>query len=96
MRQFVIENMQSPDPAKRAAAEEMKQYLTQLMSHLSGRGEEMGPHEPKINLPDEGPRPIAQQGRVPSAIPMPKDEPMYKAWTIYKALEEERLVLKGS
>ena len=35
MRQFVLDNENSPDPAKRAQAEQMYQELTQLMNHLA-------------------------------------------------------------
>ena len=47
MRQFVLDNTNSPDPQKRAAAEEMYQHLTKVMSYVGG-GNRSGQPTPQI------------------------------------------------
>tara|TARA_R110002012_G_scaffold41648_4_gene113877 strand:- start:24390 stop:25610 length:1221 start_codon:yes stop_codon:yes gene_type:complete len=64
MRQFVLENQNSSDPAMRDAAEEMYEYLTNLMSYSGGDKSGESPQMPPVagyNAPSpEPPRPMIQ------------------------------------
>jgi hypothetical protein len=71
MRQFVLDNEQSPDPAMRQAAEDMYQKLTQIMSAQS-RTPPMQPPQGPIG---EG----ATMGDM-SQPAQPPQHPMMKAW----------------
>lgn len=46
-RQFVLDNIDSPDPAMRAEAERMYQYLTQLQGYMGSDREMESPSRPK-------------------------------------------------
>ena len=81
MRQFVLENENSSDPAMREAAEEMYQYLTELMSHLGSDRMGESPQMPQVAgfnaPPPTPPRPVmadsAQANRPPG---VPPEHPM--------------------
>ena len=87
MRQFVMENENSADPAKRQAAEEMYEHLTRLMSHLGGNREQSGPEMPPVQgfnaPPPEGPRPVGEGGAI-GEVQQPAQHPMMKAWLSLK------------
>ena len=93
MRQFVLENENSGDPAKRQAAEEMYEHLTRLMSHTSNpMAAEQSPQMPQIaghNAPmPEGPRPVGEGGAMSSMNEPapPPQHPMMKAWASLKQI----------
>jgi len=71
MRQFVLENENSADPAMRQAAEDMYQRLTAIMSAQSGTA----PMQPP-----EGPVGEGAAAADMSQPPEPPQHPMMKAW----------------
>ena len=71
MRQFVLDNENSPDPAKRQAAEDMYQHLTRIMSAQSRTSPMMAPEGPV----GEGGSMGAMAGSA-----QPPEHPMMKAW----------------
>ena len=88
MRQFVMHNENSADPAKRHAAEEMYEHLTRLMSHVSNpMASHESPEMPQVQgfnaPPPEGPRPVGQGGQA-AQVQQPAQHPMMKAWLSLK------------
>ena len=75
MRQFVLDNENSADPAMRQAAEDMYQKLTQIMSAQSGTAPMQQPQGPV----GEG----ANLNQM-SQPPEPPQHPMMKAWANLK------------
>ena len=75
MRQFVLENENSPDPAKRQAAEEMYTHLTKIMSAQS--------RTPPMEQP-QGPVGEGAASADMSQPPQPPEHPMMKAWMSLK------------
>ena len=71
MRQFVLDNENSPDPAKRQAAEDMYQHLTRIMSAQSRTSPMVAPEGPV----GEGGSMGAMAGSA-----QPPEHPMMKAW----------------
>ena len=71
MRQFVLDNENSPDPAMRQAAEDMYQKLTQMMSQRRGVTPTPRP---------EGPVGEGAEMTDMSQPAMPPQHPMKKAW----------------
>ena len=71
MRQFVLDNENSPDPAKRQAAEDMYQHLTRIMSAQSRTSPMLAPEGPV----GEGGSMGAMAGSA-----QPPEHPMMKAW----------------
>ena len=47
MRQFVLDNMNSPDPQMKEMADQMYQYLTELMSYTGGSKQGSAPIMPQ-------------------------------------------------
>lgn len=76
MRQFVLNNENSPDPAMRQAAEDMYQKLTQIMSAQS----RTPPMQPPQGPVGEG----AAMGDM-SQPAQPPQHPMMKAWDFFKS-----------
>ena len=75
MRQFVLDNENSPDPAMRQAAEDMYQKLTQMMSQRRGVTPTPKP---------EGPVGEGAEMTEMSQPAMPPQHPMKKAWDSLK------------
>lgn len=75
MRQFVLDNENSPDPAMRQAAEDMYQKLTQMMSQRRGVTPTPRP---------EGPVGEGAEMTEMSQPAMPPQHPMKKAWDFLK------------
>tara|TARA_R100000406_G_scaffold16888_3_gene10597 strand:- start:35082 stop:36035 length:954 start_codon:yes stop_codon:yes gene_type:complete len=75
MRQFVLDNENSPDPAMRQAAEDMYQKLTQMMSQRRGVTPTPRP---------EGPVGEGAEMTDMSQPAMPPQHPMKKAWDFLK------------
>ena len=75
MRQFVLENENSSDPAMRQAAEDMYQKLTQMMSQRRGVTPTLKP---------EGPVGEGAEMTEMSQPAMPPQHPMMKAWNFLK------------
>ena len=75
MRQFVLDNENSPDPAMRQAAEDMYQKLTQMMSQRRGVTPTPKP---------EGPVGEGAEMTDMSQPTMPPQHPMKKAWDFLK------------
>ena len=91
MRQFVLDNTNSPDPQKREQAEEMYQYLTQLMSYLDNPMASETPQRPTPPPAPEVDTSITGQGS-PQNVVSPEDEirassdsPIDLAWGIIKS-----------
>ena len=91
MRQFVLDNTNSPDPQKREQAEEMYQYLTQLMSYLDNPMASETPQRPTPPPAPEVDASITGQGS-PQNVVSPEDEirassdsPIDLAWGIIKS-----------
>lgn len=76
MRQFVLDNENSPDPAMRQAAEDMYQKLTQMMSQRRGVTPTPRP---------EGPVGEGAEMTEMSEPAMPPQHPMKKAWEFFKS-----------
>ena len=83
MRQFVLENENSSDPAMREAAEEMYQYLTELMSHLGSDRMGESPQMPQVAgfnaPPPTPPRPAmadSAEANRPQGVPPVPEHPM--------------------
>jgi len=76
MRQFVLDNENSPDPAMRQAAEDMYQKLTQIMSAQS----RTAPMQPPQGPVGEG----ATMGDM-SQPTQPPQHPMMKAWDFFRS-----------
>ena len=75
MRQFVLDNENSPDPAMRQAAEDMYQKLTQMMSQRRGVTPTPRP---------QGPVGEGAEMTDMSQPAMPPQHPMKKAWDFLK------------
>ena len=73
MRQFVLENENSADPAMRQAAEDMYQKLTQIMSAQSGTAPMQQPQGP-----------VGEGANLNQMNAPPPQHPMMKAWTNLK------------
>ena len=73
MRQFVLENENSADPAMRQAAEDMYQKLTQIMSAQSGTAPMQQPQGP-----------VGEGANLNQMNAPPPQHPMMKAWANLK------------
>ena len=81
MRQFVLENQNSSDPALREAAEEMYGYLTQLMGYMGSDRTGESPQMPQVAgfnapLPDTPRPPVADNVEANRPMGAPSEHPM--------------------
>jgi hypothetical protein len=81
MRQFVLENQNSSDPALREAAEEMYGYLTQLMGYMGSDRTGESPQMPQVAgfnapLPDTPRPPMADNVEANRPMGVPAEHPM--------------------
>ena len=100
MRQFVLDNQNSSDPALREAAEEMYSYLTQVMSYMGSDRTGESPQMPQVAgfnapLPDTSRPPMADNVEANRPMGVPAEHPMIGKSAIDMAWDMLQKKLRG-